>query len=452
MTSLTDSLLQNITPWLNRSLVVAFSGGIDSTVLLHSLVSLRNAGQFSCLKAIHVNHGLSPNAQKWVNHCQQICDQWLVPLVVESVQVSNTLGEGLEQAARSARYQVFERVLGGGDCLVQGHHQNDQAETLLFRLFRGTGVTGLSGIPLTRSIGKSVLVRPMLSISREQIECYAKIHGLNHIEDESNQDQRFSRNYIRQSLLPAVEQRWPGAAIRLASLADELAEINMQQDHAVSELAQSITEIRREWLLGDKPLLDSVKLEKFHQATQKQIIRIWLKNQGLSVPGRDMLDRVFAEVINARVDAEPLLIWPGCELRRYQQLLVASKPMPEIKPFTGIYWTLPEQVSFSGPGIGYLRFDYSSKANAKAIRTLSGGAIELRSRDNIDPSLRVAVAGRSGRKTLKRWLQEYRVPPWLRDRIPFLFYNNEMIGAPGLWVCEGFQADSPGGYHITWQC
>ncbi|MDP0588321.1 MAG: tRNA lysidine(34) synthetase TilS [Candidatus Endonucleobacter bathymodioli] len=446
---LAESLLKTLESWLGSSLVVAFSGGVDSTTLLHSLVSLRDAKKIAALKAIHINHSLSDNASEWQKHCQNICDLWSVELKIVRVHISNIEGEGLEQAARSARYKAFNNELKADECLLQGHHLNDQAETVLLRLFRGTGVTGLSGMPFSRALGKATLLRPLLAVSRREIECYASEHSLQYIEDESNQNQHFSRNYLRHSLLPAIENRWPGAAVRLSALASELVAVNAQLDERTSELAQLIIVTRPQWLLGNQPILEIEQLAKLPLDSQKQVIRFWLKLQQLPVPGREVLGKIITEVIKSRRDANPLLCWTSCELRRYKGMLCASHPLPEIKPIADIYWNWAQEPYFFHEELGYLYIREAKDTGMKAI-ILPKGALEVRTRESIDSSLRISVAGRIGRKSLKRWLQEFDVPPWLRSHIPFLFFQNQMVAAPGLWLCSEFTAKDEGGHHVQW--
>ncbi|MDD7804976.1 MAG: tRNA lysidine(34) synthetase TilS [Endozoicomonas sp. (ex Botrylloides leachii)] len=430
------------------SFIVAYSGGVDSTVLLHGLVALRNAGVIDRLKAIHINHGLSEHAQQWEKHCQLVCDRWLVPLKIFSVAVSEASSAGLEQAARSARYKVFHDELAKEECLLQGHHMNDQAETLLFRLFRGTGIDGLSGIPSSRPLGKGVLFRPLLSVSRTDIEAYACCHQLAYIHDESNDDRRFSRNYIRHALLPVIEQRWPGASQRLAVLAKESFQVNEQLRNSVIELTDAVIQTRPQWLLGNKPLLNITRLIKLKPLIQQQVVRYWLKKQSLPIPNRDLLEKVFTEIISARGDACPLLSWSDCELRRHQGFLVASKSQPVIDCISVHCWNWSQQSEYAYPPFGYLRLREANENEKNCLALPHDHLIELRTRDMIDSGMKVAVAGRSGRKTIKRWLQDFHIPPWLRQDIPFLFIMGDMVAAPGLWVCEGYQAKDGTGYKL----
>ena len=207
---------------LPSSYLIAYSGGMDSHVLLVALAELSSSRpNFPALRAVHVHHGLSPYADDWADHCQSICQNLGVELVVHWVEVASHQAS-LERAARVARYQVFESVLKPGEILLQGHHQDDQAETLLLRLLRGTGVDGAKAIPAQRRLGAGEVFRPLLDFSREQLAQYARHQQLQWIEDESNQDTGFDRNYLRHQVLPLLQQRWPAASKVLARFAGSM--------------------------------------------------------------------------------------------------------------------------------------------------------------------------------------------------------------------------------------
>ena len=431
-------------------MMVAYSGGIDSTVLLHCLVNLRNAGVINQLRAIHVHHGLSDHADEWAQHCQQVCHRWSVPLITAPVEVDQTTGFGLEQAARTARYQAFGAALKEGECLLQGHHLSDQAETLLLRLFRGTGIDGLSGILPSRPLAAGLLIRPLLSVSKSSIEAYAEQHLLTHVEDESNKDHRFSRNYIRHALLPSVETRWPEASARLAALADELSQVKVQLAASVSELLQVNVQKRPQWLLGEKPLLTLSQLSTLSLPTQRQMIRLWLQQQSLPVPSRTLLEKMFTEVIAARPDARPLLCWPGCEVRRYQGFLIASRPVVVTRPQTDLVWDYLQTPQFFHESFGCLRIKPSDTPDQGGF-LLPEGPLTIKSRESIDPAMKISIAGRTGSKTLKRWLQDLTIPPWVRGTIPFIFDQNNMVAAPGLWVCSDYWVSTGERYRLEWK-
>ena len=451
MTGLPETVLYALSSFKRHNYVVALSGGIDSTALLHCMVTLRDQGHVTELRAIHVHHGLIDQADQWAEHCQRLCEKWSLTCQITRVSVVTDTGKGLEKSARSARYGVFEQLLGARDCLLQGHHQDDQAETVLFRLFRGTGIDGLSGIPVSRPLGQGKLLRPLLSVSRSTIVDYVRQHQLMHVEDTSNGNQHFSRNYIRHSLLPVIDRRWPGVASRLASLADECHAVKEQRRVMIAEQVAMATITKPEWFLGDKPLLVISQLQTMKPDIQHQVIRHWLKQQSLPIPGREMLGRVFDELILAKEGASPLVCWAECEVRRYQGMLVASQPNTVIGQYQHkeVFWDWQKDPVLLDDAFGRLGVKALITSTRQAV-ALPAGPLCIKTRHAIDPGMKLAVAGRDGRKTVKRWLQEYQVPPWLRQRIPFVFLGESMICAPGVWVCEGFQAREGTGHEVVW--
>ena len=235
---LPSRLLRNLEQWRNAAhWRIAFSGGLDSTVLLHLLADLAKTELLPALSAIHIHHGLQTAADAWPQHCQVVCDALGVPLLIERVKVQP--GASLERAARDARYAVFSAQTLANDVLLTGQHRDDQAETLLFRLLRGAGVRGLSGMPQQRPVGQGTLIRPLLAVTRAELERYAQAHSLSWIEDPSNQHRQFSRNYLRHQVMPALSERWPQAQANMArsaahlrdaqGLLDELAQMDLAQ-------------------------------------------------------------------------------------------------------------------------------------------------------------------------------------------------------------------------------
>ncbi|WP_095210472.1 tRNA lysidine(34) synthetase TilS [Endozoicomonas ascidiicola] len=424
---------------------VAFSGGVDSTVLLHLMVQLRNQGHINTLNAVHVHHGLSAFADQWAAHCRSLCQQWNVPLTVESVVLKNE-GQGIEQAARDARYGIFTDAVKASGVLLQGHHRDDQTETILQRLFRGTGVDGIQGMPQQRPLGAGTLLRPLLSIPRSSIESYAKEKNLQHIEDDSNSDERFSRNFLRQSLIPAIETRWPGASGRVVELAKEVTALSLEQQSITAGQLQSCIEYHPEWLLDDQPLLNVQRLESFAQDVQSRIVRGWLKQQGVSLPSRSALKQVFDEVIGARIDAEPKVkISSEFSITRFQNRLVLLNERIAFLMFDPFLWdwrSNPE-VSLGERTLAIGKSDRKSLSIKPPVSTL-----KVCRRCHASEDAKFAVSGRVGRKTLKRWLQEYKVPPWIRDYVPLIFHDDQLVAAAGLWVCQAYSLE--GGYSVMW--
>ncbi|MGM0572056.1 MAG: tRNA lysidine(34) synthetase TilS, partial [Pseudomonadota bacterium] len=197
---------------------IALSGGMDSVLLLHVAASLY-AGT-DRLSAVHVNHQLQPNADQTERFCQQVCGELGVPLDIRRVVVRSRQGAGkdtggIEEAARHARYQVFEDILVPDELLLMAHHGDDQAETVLFRLLRGTGVAGLGGMPGSRPLGEGLLYRPLLAFSRGELQAWATEKGIDWVEDPSNTDERFDRNFLRQTIMPLLKARWPSLISRI---------------------------------------------------------------------------------------------------------------------------------------------------------------------------------------------------------------------------------------------
>ncbi|WP_257267159.1 tRNA lysidine(34) synthetase TilS [Endozoicomonas sp. ONNA2] len=428
-------------------LTVAFSGGVDSTVLLHLLTCLRYRSGTADVRAVHVHHGLSRYADQWAEHCQWVCEQWQVPLTIARVILEND-GYGPEQAAREARYRVFIKTVEAGGCLLQGHHRDDQAETVLLRLFRGTGVDGIQGIPEQRSLGNGCLLRPLLSVARSAIEDYAGANNLPFIEDDSNTDERFSRNFLRQRLIPMVEGRWPGASERLVEFVRDVGQMNQAvQQQTAGQLAVCL-EYRPQWLLDRQPLLNLTTLQALDASAQRRVVREWLKLQGIQPPARETLEQIFDEVIEARIDAEPLLkVATRFNLTRHQQMLVVLEEV-NLEAFEPMIWDWQKEPVVV-LGDRSLICSAEQERTGRAIR-LPQKPLLLKRRCHISGNEKFAIAGRQGRKTLKKWLQDYKVPPWLRDYLPLVFAGDQMVAAPGLWVCDGYYANERDGFALHW--
>ncbi|MGB0360867.1 MAG: tRNA lysidine(34) synthetase TilS, partial [Endozoicomonas sp.] len=380
---------------------VAFSGGLDSTVLLHLMVILRNQGYIKTLTAIHIHHGLSDFADQWAEHCDVICQQWGIPLMLSKVTLRNK-GQGVEQAARDVRYQVFTELVGKDGVLLQGHHRDDLAETILLRLFRGTGVDGIQGIPEQRSLGDGSLFRPLLSVPKKSVEHYASQHELEYIHDDSNIDERFSRNFLRQTLIPQIEERWPGASDRITEFALEADQLKRSQQPIISEHLSFCTEYRPEWLLANQPLLNLECLSTLHIVEQGKVIRAWLKEQHSLLPSRRTLERIFQEVIEAREDGEPQLKVTGnITICRFQYRLILRHDDNQLLPFEPFYWDwqLSPTIMLGSRVLGYVM-----TKGTRLMVELPKRPLRVCRRSHLSDSMKIAIAGRSGRKTLKRWL------------------------------------------------
>ncbi len=414
--------------------VVAFSGGLDSSVLLHALAS--SAGQHGVpVVAVHVDHGLQQDSEKWRTHCEATARAAGVEFHGERVVVDDAAGQGPEAAARAARYRALESVMRSGDWLLSAHHQDDQAETLLLNLLRGSGPAGLAGIGEIRSFAKGWLARPMLSFARSDLQAYAETNGLAWIEDPSNADRRFDRNFLRHEILPSLESRWPEAAKRLqrssriagdaAALMDDLAAIDVK---AISER-------------NDRLRIDA--LSSLPVARQRNVLRYAIRQLELPTPSAAHVQRVLDEVVAAREDAEPVVRWTGVEIRRYRNHLYLLAADYSAAPADVAIAAGCERLELE-QGFGALRFE--PEAPEGLASKLVAGGLELRYRRGGE---KFRPLGQSHTKKLKKLLQEASVVPWMRDRIPLLYAGGELVAVADLWLADG--AVSKPGTAVRWE-
>ena len=407
-------LLQALSPWRNApAWHIAFSGGLDSTVLLHLLA---NAKDLPPLSAIHIHHGLQAVADTWPMHCQSICDSLGVPLRIMRVHVQP--GASLERAARDARYQAFAEVTGAGEVLLTGQHRDDQAETLLFRLLRGAGVRGLAAMPAHRPLAAGHLVRPLLDVSRVELEAYAHEHQLQWIEDPSNADSRFSRNYLRHRVLPTLTERWPQAVSSLARTAEYLCEAQTLLD----ELARMDLQVADQpspfpWLT--LPSLALAPLRELSDARQRNALRHWLAPL-TRLPDSDHWASWYS-LRDAKGDAQPLWHLADGELHRCaERIWWVPAAWSEFSDATVSWPTLQNPLEL--PGNGRLVLVGKGPEGPLEIRYRQGGEI-------------IEVPGR-GRRDLKRLLNECGVPGFVRGRLPLLYRGQQLLAVPtlaGLW-------------------
>lgn len=410
---------------------MAFSGGLDSTVLLHQLVCWRQADPSVRLRAIHIHHGLSPHADAWVMHCQQVCKQWQVPLLIERVTLAQN-GLGIEGEARQARYRAFSQALLDGEALVTAQHLDDQSETFLLALKRGSGPAGLSAMAASMPFAAGSLVRPLLNETRASLLEWAQMHRLSWIEDESNQDDAYDRNFLRLRVLPLLNQRWPHFAQATARSAALCAEQEQLLDELLSdELAGLITA---------DGALNYLPMQAMSAPRRAALLRRWFARQGAAMPSRDMLLRVWLEVVQAREDASPCLRFGDFEVRRYQQQLWWLKTLPSPEDETREWHDITRPL-VSSVGTVYL----TTGGDIRSPREDERVSIRFKA------SGMLHIVGRNGGRKLKKIWQELGVPPWLRDTTPLLFYNDVLIAAAGRFVTrEG--VTSPGtGLQLEWK-
>ncbi len=424
-----------------KSAMVALSGGMDSVVLLHGLCKLSKQGRFDFdLRALHVNHGLQQEADQWQQHCEALCQQLAIPFISERVDLESGASSKLpsqENAARVVRYNVFASQLQTGEALLLAHHRDDQMETLLLRLMRGSGSKGMSGIPRTRSLGAGFLYRPLLDFDRSTLQHYAQQQRLEWIDDKSNQDISFDRNYCRHRLLPIIEERWPGYRDSWSKSAVLAAE--------AEALLQELAAIDLQTIAGDRGAAVSVtELLLFSSARQRNVLRHWLKQLGLPEFGWNQLQQLSNEVLSADASGSACISGEGFQLMRYKNYLYALHLVPAVDVTQQFDWSPGNAGELKLPANGSL---LAKPVEGKGLRLATDVRLSIRYRSGGEIC---RLAGRPS-KSVKKLLQENQVEPWYRDRLPLLYVGQELACIPGIGVCEAYAAQ-PGesGILVDW--
>jgi len=410
--------------------LLALSGGLDSVVLLHAVAQIRSDSFFnSCLfQVIHVHHGLQDEADDWALQCQNLCASLSLPCLVERVDARPQGSEGVEAAAREARYAAFARHLQPQGVLLTAHHQNDQAETLLLRLLRGSGLSGLAAMAECRSFAQGFLLRPLLSLPRRALATYAEKQGLVWLEDPSNHSLDYDRNYLRHQILPRLSERWLGAVKTLSRATELVAESNeLLQELAVYDLAR-LSQRDADVVLESLPLAE---LKKLSEPRLNNLLRYWLAQLKLPTPSQAQLKRVKRELLLAKADRQPLVDWAGVELRRYDGRIYAMSPLPPLDGSKRYRWTLSEPLLIDG------------LAEPLSVELLSEIRLLLPESNEVEVAFRQGgeqfhLAGRGMSKPLKTLFQEAKVLPWQRHRLPLIFIAGQLAAVVGLGVAQAF--------------
>ena len=426
--SLPIRLLQALSPWRNaKAWHVALSGGLDSTVLLHLLAQLRQTHTLPPITAVHVHHGLQAAADAWPAHCQVLCDALSVPLQVVRVQVQ--AGASLERAARDARYQAFVVVTQEQEVLLTAQHRDDQAETLLFRLLRGAGVSGLAAMPRQRRLGEGHLCRPLLDVSRTELEAYAREQHLSWVEDPSNTQTAFSRNYLRHEVFPLLTRRWPQAAASMARSAAHCAEAQgLLEELAQQDLQAGICATEFAWL--GLPSLELAPLVGLSPARQRNALRHWLAAFS-RLPDTDHWAG-WEALRDARDDAQPVWRLGDGELHRAGGRIWWLSGEWLRQPVAPLSWEHPDQPLIL-PNNGQLQLVGDIPDGPLQVSYRQGGEV-------------MALAQR-GHRDLKRLLNERGVPLFARGRLPLLYRQEQLLAVANL---AGLDSSPCGRWKLQW--
>ncbi len=413
-------ILAKLQPFLDgRPLWLAFSGGLDSTVLVHLLASQIPKLP---LKLIHINHQLHGDADNWALHCQQFATVLDLPFTTIKVDV-NVHGLGLEAAARQARYDAIARHIGKKALLLTGQHQQDQAETLMLQLLRGAGNRGLSAMAFESRWQTMTILRPLLDIDKVKLAEYARYHQLDYLDDPSNDDIAIQRNYLRQQIWPLLQKRWPGLNQTLSRSAGHLNEAQSLLDELAAADLQTADADKTTASLNCQVLLT------LSPARQRNALRSFLHQLVMPLPTTAVLQRILDEVCAAKIDAQPLVEWSELEARRFAGRLFVQQKLPPIMPD----WqqTLNTAAPILLPDGRQLIWQPLT-ANGISSAIIDQG-LTVRFRQGGE---KIQLAGHQQHHDLKNCLQQWQVPPWQRARIPLLFAGTELVAVCGYAVSE----------------
>ncbi|MDF1688757.1 MAG: tRNA lysidine(34) synthetase TilS [Cycloclasticus sp.] len=416
-----------------KKVVIAYSGGVDSHVLLHTCSRVQKNLKHISFLAVYIDHGLHDHSSRWSTHCEQVASNLNIPFISRQVNAKNNRGEGPEQAARRARYAALSGFIDETSVLITAQHQDDQAETFMLQLLRGAGIDGLASMPSLHPFGLGFISRPLLKFGKQQLLNYAANEGLHWVEDSSNLNEAYDRNFLRQQVIPLLQNRWPAFSKTTARSASHCAEASL----ILADIASSV-------LMANKNKELEVKLILSQKADmQRLIIREWLKTHGVQSPSEKILEQI-VKMLNVGADQLPLVAWAAHEIRLFDGSLFYRQQSRQIE-FQSTNWQgeklkLPDlmgQLSIKevfGKGIKRDLWD----AAVVSVKPRQGGE-------------RVKLTGRGGHKKLKKLFNEEKILPWARNLLPLIYLDNELAAVADLWVTEEFLAnEAQPGYQINW--
>ncbi len=404
---------------------VAFSGGVDSTVLAHALSKQRR--RLRRLRLVHVDHGLQAASGEWSRQCARVARAWRVPFVGLRANIERARGISPEAAARDARYALLAAAMEPGEVLVTAQHRDDQVETLLLQLLRGAGVSGLAAMPAIAPFGPGCIVRPLLDVSRAELEAYARAHGLAWLDDPSNLELRFARNFLRHRVLPVIREQWPGADRALARSAAHMAEAReLLGTVAAADLASA----------ADGDALNAAALRRLPLARRRNALRAFIARAGVELPETARLQEISRAMLDARADAQPEVRWNGAVMRRRLGRVELSHQMPAAQQDREQNWNWRRQA----------RLQLGSDGAQLQLIDDAAGPIDLA----LLPARLIVRTRRGGERLrpsrgarlqdLKKLLQAGRVPAEQRARMPLVFDGERLIAAGDRWVDASVRA------------
>lgn len=405
-----------------QRLLLGLSGGLDSCVLLDLLIRAREHFDFQ-LSAIHVNHGISPNAAEWAEFCDKLCSRRDISCHIAVIDVPRDTGLGIEAAAREARYSAMAAC--DEEIVIMAHHRDDQAETVLLQLLRGAGAAGVAAMPVMRMDQGKVLLRPLLDISRTQLHDYAHEHELAWIDDESNLDLAYDRNFLRHQIVPALEGRFSAAKVNLARSANHLGE--------AAALMEELAEEDGRKSINHSNQLDLGYLRSLSLVRAKNLLRWWLKREVGEVPNTAQLDQILKQLIHASADAQPRIDLGRKSLLRYRDRVYLESIGNN--PFCIIDWHGQDALDLGKAGSLSFR---QGVGDGISLGRIAGAGLNIRFRHGGE---RFRVAAKRPMRSLKNLFQEAGIPPWRRDLVPLIYCHETLIMIPIIGITDEYRAN-----------
>ncbi len=415
---------------------VALSGGLDSCVLLY-LFYLNKKRINQKVQVVYVDHQLQKLSQDWDVFCKALCQDYGFDYQCLKITGSCPKEMSVEEWAREERYKLISDEMEQDDILFTAHHQDDQMETFFLQMLRGSGPRGLVAMPVHKVFFCGYHIRPFLDCSRNDLQLYAKKNGLKYINDPSNEDVRFNRNYLRNKLLPLIKERWPGYKEAVSRLIKHQQEVKLLLDEvADQDLVQA--------LLESSSGIDMKKIEALSISRKKNLIAYWLKQQGLNQPNAKHMEQLINDIFGAAEDKNPCVNWEGVEVRRYRNILYALKPLQEHNPLETYQWNLNQSLLLDDDCLSAGLI----KGQGIAKKHLDNDVVEVRFRQGGE---KIRPYNQKVSKTVKQIFQEKGVLPWYRDRIPLVYVDGQLAVIPGICISELFCADKDeNAWQIEW--
>ncbi len=415
------------------------------------------------LHALHVDHRLHPDSGAWALHCEEICRRLGVgftTLVVDDApdpKSGQSSRKDNEAAARQARYALFESFIDTDDVLCTAHSEDDQAETLLINLFRGSGAQGLGAIPALRPLGAGQVARPLLSIPRQALRAYAKSTGFATIDDPANDDRRFVRALLRHRAIPEISRRWPNIHQSLARTA-RLVRESVSLNEALARIDLEAAGVDHEKSVALRTL-DTSALVDLEPARKRNAIAFWLRRNGIAPPSARRMEEIAGPVLDARSDASPCVRLGQWDLRRYRSgLWLVSHHRPQVLDCGPHPWTIPDPLVFPHGVLNALEAPPISPSASSSTGGYPPQAFPLIDADVVRGSIEVhfrqspCVLKGHRSASLKKRFQRLRIPPWERDRIPLIHIDGALAAIGGDWVDPYFAPPSGAkGLRIVWE-